>query len=613
MKNVNLVFFVIAAVFLLSFDLYKASHASFTHDESFTYLHYVSMEVMDIISYRDSEINNHILNTLLMKSMEALFGASEIVLRLPNILAHVLYLVFTFKLFSRYTPKNFILFFILANANPFLIDFFSLARGYGIAIGLMSAGLYYYCRYLENRKQQDHVFSLVFISLAALANFALLHVLITLVLAHNIFEFVFFRLPVSLKNIRKVNAINLLVGGAFSIVFYEPIRRIIRYKLIYVGGETGFWEDIVGSLIHATAYNSSYEEILTVILQLFILICMGLFAVRGVSCYLQKDTLRLTQIFALFLGMIVFFIVIALVAQHIIMGTPFAGGRIAIFMYPLFILMSSFLLEDLWNGAYRYFARGFAFTMAGVFLLNTLFTLNTSYYFEWQYEVNTKDMVVDLIRHRSKDGSNICMGITWLYAPTVNFYRKVLNLNWLSEVNGEKINPLNDYYYLHLYDLNCMPKHESELIRYYSETKSYLILNRKFFFHLKGSNGKYVCADAARNDLVVADRQAASCWETFALLHLDNDKYAIYSYANKFLTAELANHNEITATRKEIADWEVFLMTRTDSGYVAFQAANGKYLSLDEKTLQLYANGESLGKQEKFLLVQNRSYALNPG
>ena len=152
MKKIYFAFFLLVSLLLISFDLYKASHASFTCDESFTYLNYVHMSVLQIISYHNPFPNNHILNSLLMKLSESFFGSSELALRLPNILAHILFLVITYKLLSRYCPKNGIFFFILVNANPFMIDFFSLARGYGLALGLMSAGIYFYCLINGNTK-----------------------------------------------------------------------------------------------------------------------------------------------------------------------------------------------------------------------------------------------------------------------------------------------------------------------------------------------------------------------------------------------------------------------------------------------------------------------------
>jgi hypothetical protein len=84
---------------------------------------------------------------------------------------------------------------------------------------------------------------------------------------------------------------------------------------------------------------------------------------------------------------------------------------------------------------------------------------------------------------------------------------------------------------------------------------------------------------------------------------MKDNKCAISTNLNRFFSAELAQHNEITATREGIADWETFTMEKLDSAHVAFKAANGKYLSLDEKSLQIFAVGEMIGRQETFEMV----------
>ncbi len=53
MKKVNLQFFIITSISLFLFDLYKASHSSFTYDESFSYTHYAHLSIWDIFTNVD--------------------------------------------------------------------------------------------------------------------------------------------------------------------------------------------------------------------------------------------------------------------------------------------------------------------------------------------------------------------------------------------------------------------------------------------------------------------------------------------------------------------------------------------------------------------------------
>ena len=132
---------------------------------------------------------------------------------------------------------------------------------------------------------------------------------------------------------------------------------------------------------------------------------------------------------------------------------------------------------------------------------------------------------------------------------------------------------------------------------HYQESKGRMI-------YLKAANGKYVCADEGRNNIVIADRTEAAGWETFSLLNLSDSTCAIRSQANRYFSAELGMNNEVTASRNGVAGWEMFTMIQLDGEHVAFKAANGKYLSVNEKTLQIFAKGNAIGRQEKFELIE---------
>jgi hypothetical protein len=120
---------------------------------------------------------------------------------------------------------------------------------------------------------------------------------------------------------------------------------------------------------------------------------------------------------------------------------------------------------------------------------------------------------------------------------------------------------------------------------------------------LKAANGKYVCADQALNNIVVANRDIPQGWETFTLILFENNECAILASDNKFLCSELDRDNEITATRDHVSKWETFSLIEIDSTHVAFKASNGKFLSVDETSLKLYAKSESIGSLEKFEMV----------
>lgn len=120
---------------------------------------------------------------------------------------------------------------------------------------------------------------------------------------------------------------------------------------------------------------------------------------------------------------------------------------------------------------------------------------------------------------------------------------------------------------------------------------------------LKAINNKFLCADESLKDVVFANKDNASTWETFTLITFENNECAILSFKNKFLSTELQEQNQITATRDALGSWETFKIFDLGNGTVAFTAVNGKYLSIDEKTQQILAFSDSIKEPEKFVLV----------
>jgi hypothetical protein len=479
MKKINLIFFIASSTGLIVFDIYKASHSSFTHDESYTYLHYVNSSVMDIISYRDAFTNNHILNSLLMKISQALWGSSELALRLPNILSHILYLVFSYKFFSRYSMKTVIPFFILMNANPFLIDFFILARGYGIAIGLMTAGLYYYCRYIEKKKTCFHILALTFLGFASLANFALINIFVGLILIHNLFQFWMERQPFTLKNIWLVNKENLYMTFFFTLIFFEPARKILENKLIDFGGGSGYWHDTVGSLTLAAAYDAFYTDYIILFFKAIILVCSVSVLIIGSKILLKKLTFSQELKRVLFFAGIFILLILVTNLQKLFMETPFPKHRFALFLYPVFFLLGFSLYLFFQNKILQYFKTGILSLCVVVFLIHFFVTTNTVSFYIWKYDMHTKEMLNDLSKIKPPGNQKIQLGITWIFEPTINFYRVTKNYNWLCAVDRNGLKPEHDYFYLVPDDLNKIPACEIEMIRCYNDAENCLVKNKK--------------------------------------------------------------------------------------------------------------------------------------
>lgn len=547
-----------------------------------------------------------------MKLFEMLFGTSELVLRLPNILSHLLYLVFTFKLFERYTPKYALLYFVLINSNPFLIDFFSLARGYGIAIGLMSAGLYYYCRYLETNKLPYQLASLFLLGFSCLANFALLTVFFIVIFLHNFFTFFINQKLLSLKNSWLANKFIIALIFFFAIILYQPIDKIITNNLLDFGGNDGFWEDTVRTLLYSYSYSAPYENALTFFLKGVIIFFSLLFIAKCIIYTARKKFTTMTSKLFLFFGLLLLLLIAGSTLQHWLLGTPFLIGRFAVFIYPIFITMSCFLLEDILTG-FKKTGRIILFSVSSVFFFHTCYILNTSSYYEWKYDMNTKKMLQDLTHFQVEKDRPVSLDISWIFEPTINFYRQYQDIFWLNEVNRGTLNRDNDYCYLTYRDTNYVAHFNSRytIINTYDNI-SLLATNKNTLpgineigreqINLQANNGKFICTDESLDNTILANKVVADTWETFLLIRFENDKCILRSHLYLFLSPDTTLGNKITTSGYIAGPEEIFILEKVDSNYIALKASNNKYVSLDVNSFSVFATSDTIGKLEKFKL-----------
>ncbi|MGZ3862614.1 MAG: acyltransferase family protein [Bacteroidia bacterium] len=117
--------------------------------------------------------------------------------------------------------------------------------------------------------------------------------------------------------------------------------------------------------------------------------------------------------------------------------------------------------------------------------------------------------------------------------------------------------------------------------------------------YLQAANGKYLCTE---DHIFIANRDNPSDWETYIMVHLPNSIVAFKTHEGLFLTTNLAHENEVESKGEIIQDWEKYRIEGVGDHSVSIKAFNGKYLSLDEKTNQVYATASTVGKNEKFIV-----------
>lgn len=134
--------------------LWRAWHLPLVHDEARTWLVYVlSGDFLPFHAQWDA--GNHVLVTAVAWCIEQLFGEAPIVLRLFPVLSFVVYAWYGWRLSTRMSNAPIAWTFRAAwIGTPFLLDFFSLFRGYGPALAFLAMAIHHLLAFMAAPRVQ---------------------------------------------------------------------------------------------------------------------------------------------------------------------------------------------------------------------------------------------------------------------------------------------------------------------------------------------------------------------------------------------------------------------------------------------------------------------------
>ena len=140
----NIILGTIAVITFL-YVCVRAYLLSITYDEAFTFLYHALRPYLDILTFAGPvKSNSHLLNTFLIKFFVGIFGISEFTIRIPALLGFLVYLIAICKILRLFLKEWYLILGIcLLMLNPFMLDFFSCARGYSLGLGFFALSLYF--------------------------------------------------------------------------------------------------------------------------------------------------------------------------------------------------------------------------------------------------------------------------------------------------------------------------------------------------------------------------------------------------------------------------------------------------------------------------------------
>jgi hypothetical protein len=135
---------------LFAVNVYRAAMQSITPPEAATYNRFVGPSLQEAFALTTA--NNHVLNTFLARISTNIFHLTDLSLRLPSLLGGALYFWAVFRLARRAFGSGplFLAAVALLSLNPLVLDYLSMARGYGLALAFWMWALSLMLRYLES-------------------------------------------------------------------------------------------------------------------------------------------------------------------------------------------------------------------------------------------------------------------------------------------------------------------------------------------------------------------------------------------------------------------------------------------------------------------------------
>ena len=394
-----------------------------THDEAATCFNHVPRLVVDTLTFqKEANPNNHILNTLCIKMMVGLFGWNQLTARLPALIGGFLYLWASNRLARRISTHSGVRIFalVLLLGNPFLLEFFALARGYGLAAGLMLTAIYQASLFAEWNERRYALRAVVLAGLSVYANFTLL-----LFFAH--FVALLFALPAQAnrgwKAFWETNRPALKALAVFILLWIVPLQRLSKDSEIANWVQMPSFFITVKQLVQSATANNPYLGDGTATTLAWFLaagVCIGwvLALANWRSQRWQWAKAPGAWMAALLAGA-----VLTNFVQVWLTKTPYLQARLSLFYYPLAALLLAWMGQWLWQRfgkvAWIYMA-----PVLFLLLLNNVRVLNLHIVHEWWYDRSTF-MVLDYFKklhEKENPAAPYILDMNWIMLNSFGFH-----------------------------------------------------------------------------------------------------------------------------------------------------------------------------------------------
>lgn len=323
---------------LLIYAILRAWIVEPIHDEVATYFHYIETgEIKGGRSLMDA--NNHLLNSWLGNLSYCWFGTHFFLFRLPAILCFCLYFWSSRKLTRNLNIGLWgELCFVALNTIPWIFDYFSYTRGYGLGIGFFMAGLLQLSIWLKDKHTGHLMLLLLFFYLAILSNLTYL-ITSLIVVSYVIF--------ITLLHSKKIGIKALVFHTFLIIVFCYSLIPLIEFSFalkeagaLYYGSLDGLWW-VTGKTLsrYILFYDADWLRIAYVLIGL----------IGAILLFIQwkkESWLQFITSTSFWLCMLIGGNIIAILFLAKVMKVNYPEDRAAMYLIPLCILALTVLFAQ---------------------------------------------------------------------------------------------------------------------------------------------------------------------------------------------------------------------------------------------------------------------------
>lgn len=407
----NWVLIVLVGLFT-SLVTYRAVVIPMTHDEASTWLNFRHYNLWSCISnyYCWQSANNHWLNSLLMQWSATIFGDHPFALRLPNVLAGVLYFLAAGLIVSRYLHAVWLQLsgFLLLSANIYLLDFFSLCRGYGLVSCGMIWGVYAIMRYSELFQFRWLMVCVSVLFLAVLSNFTA----ILPFLSMGLLWFVLLVFQQRYSLLLKHGSVWLLSTVLLVMLLAYPFS-IFRSEGELAWGSNNLWglsNDLAGNLLYGFQNGFDNGSSLLVYTMVLVLCVVGMFVLFAKKLDARTPLLLSFGVLLINLGILVIYQEYA--------GSSLPIGRKSVYLIPVIFTPLSLGLGLVKQKTWGLFL---GLGIGGLLLFHSFRPSSWGAVREWYYDAYYPELFSSLLPDQQTDDS-IRLGSSWIFFPSLSFY-----------------------------------------------------------------------------------------------------------------------------------------------------------------------------------------------